>query len=187
MHTAPNDLDFIMVVMTDRWVGGGTSSSKSSGPQDIFSMADMFIADHIDGRSTSSGKATPPVSMIQRQKISYHCQFGDSGEGDGQFTEPSGVAVSMITGDILVADANNHRVQVSLGIFMYHFVQGYRGLMKLGSRKLQITTGSSKFLTKEIISAVSALEIFLSMRYINLHFTYLLVLNFTHDSPAIHF
>jgi len=73
-------------------------------------MADMFIAD-IEGRSTS-GKATPPVSMVHRQKISYHCQFGDSGEGDGQFTEPSGVAVNMNTGDILVADANNHRVQV---------------------------------------------------------------------------
>jgi len=70
----------------------------------------MFIAD-IEGRS-SSGKATPPVSMVHRQKISYHCQFGDSGDGDGQFTEPSGVAVNMVTGDILVADANNHRVQV---------------------------------------------------------------------------
>jgi len=95
----------------DRWIGAGSGASAKVAP-DIFSMADMFIAD-IDGRS-SSGKATPPVSMVHRQKISYHCQFGDSGEGDGQFTEPSGVAVNMITGDILVADANNHRVQVKL-------------------------------------------------------------------------
>jgi len=94
----------------DRWLGGGSASSSKAAP-DIFSMADMFIAD-IEGRSTS-GKATPPVSMVHRQKISYHCQFGDSGEGDGQFTEPSGVAVNMINGDILVADANNHRVQVN--------------------------------------------------------------------------
>jgi len=82
-------------------------------------MADMFIAD-IEGRSTS-GKATPPVSMVHRQKISYHCQFGDSGEGDGQFTEPSGVAVNMMSGDILVADANNHRVQVNQLVFITQF------------------------------------------------------------------
>jgi len=86
-------------------------------------MADMFIAD-IEGRS-SSGKATPPMSLVHRQKISYHCQFGDSGEGDGQFTEPSGVAVNMMTGDILVADANNHRVQVRTAAIqhgMYIFI-----------------------------------------------------------------
>ena len=95
----------------DHWVGsGGGASSKAT--LDIFSMADMFIAD-VEGRN-GSGKATPPASMVHRQKISYHCQFGDSGEGDGQFTEPSGVAVNMLTGDILVADANNHRVQVIL-------------------------------------------------------------------------
>jgi len=93
----------------DRWNAGSSGASSKAAP-DIFSMADMFIAD-IEGRS-SSGKATPPMSMVHRQKVSYHCQFGDSGEGDGQFTEPSGVAVNMITGDILVADANNHRVQV---------------------------------------------------------------------------
>jgi len=93
----------------DRWNAGNSGASSKAAP-DIFSMADMFIAD-IEGRS-SSGKVTPPMSMVHRQKVSYHCQFGDSGEGDGQFTEPSGVAVNMITGDILVADANNHRVQV---------------------------------------------------------------------------
>jgi len=94
----------------DRWNAGGGGGGASTS-KDIFSMADMFIAD-VDGRSGGSGKATPPMSMVHRQKVSYHCQFGDSGEGDGQFTEPSGVAVNMITGDILVADANNHRVQV---------------------------------------------------------------------------
>ena len=108
--------------VADRWIGGGSGASSKAAP-DIFSMADMFIAD-IEGRSTS-GKATPPVSMIHRQKISYHCQFGDSGEGDGQFTEPSGVAVNMITGDILVADANNHRVQVNF--VANHTPCGFRG------------------------------------------------------------
>lgn len=100
----------------DRWITGGGGASLKAAP-DIFSMADMFIAD--DGRSCS-GKATPPVSVVHRQKISYHCQFGDSGEGDGQFTEPSGVAVNMINGDILVADANNHRVQVNAASCVYH-------------------------------------------------------------------
>lgn len=43
---------------------------------------------------------------------------------EGQFTEPSGVAVNA-QGDIVVADTNNHRIQVRKGTT----VEGYRGLI----------------------------------------------------------
>ena len=39
-------------------------------------------------------------------------QFGEFGVLEGQFTEPSGVAVNA-QNDIIVADTNNHRIQVS--------------------------------------------------------------------------
>ena len=38
----------------------------------------------------------------------YHCKFGEFGVLEGQFTEPSGVAVNA-QNDIVVADTNNHR------------------------------------------------------------------------------
>jgi hypothetical protein len=55
----------------------------------------------------------PPKSQIKRQKMIYHCKFGEFGVLEGQFTEPSGVAVNA-QNDIIVADTNNHRIQVSL-------------------------------------------------------------------------
>ena len=53
----------------------------------------------------------PPRSQIKRQKMIYHCRFGEFGVMEGQFTEPSGVAVNA-QNDIIVADTNNHRIQV---------------------------------------------------------------------------
>ena len=41
----------------------------------------------------------------------YKAQFGSAGSGDGQFNDPQGVAVSLSTGDVYVADAGNHRVE----------------------------------------------------------------------------
>ena len=38
----------------------------------------------------------------------YHCKFGEFGILEGQFTEPSGVAVTE-DNEIIVADTNNHR------------------------------------------------------------------------------
>lgn len=41
----------------------------------------------------------------------YHCKFGEIGTMEGQFAEPSGVAVNA-QNDIIVADTNNHRIQI---------------------------------------------------------------------------
>ncbi|EPB69593.1 NHL repeat protein [Ancylostoma ceylanicum] len=61
-------------------------------------------------------------SQISRQKMIYHCKFGEFGVMEGQFTEPSGVAVNA-QGDIVVADTNNHRIQVfdKEGRFKFQF------------------------------------------------------------------
>ena len=63
--------------------------------------------------STVAKLCTLSRSQIKRQKMIYHCKFGEFGVMEGQFTEPSGVAVNA-QGDIVVADTNNHRIQVSL-------------------------------------------------------------------------
>lgn len=58
--------------------------------------------------STTVNGGFPPKSQIKRQKMVYHCKFGEFGVLEGQFTEPSGVAVNA-QNDIVVADTNNHR------------------------------------------------------------------------------
>ena len=61
-------------------------------------------------------------SSLKRQKMIYHQKFGEFGVLEGQFTEPSGVAVNA-QGDIIVADTNNHRIQIfdSNGRFRFQF------------------------------------------------------------------
>ena len=53
----------------------------------------------------------PAAPNLKRQKMIYHMKFGDYGTDEGHFTEPSGVAVGSL-GQIIVADTNNHRMQV---------------------------------------------------------------------------
>nr|CAG4647700.1 EOG090X01W2 [Moina brachiata]SVE92868.1 EOG090X01W2 [Moina brachiata] len=70
----------------------------------------------------SSSSLYPPRSQIKRQKMIYHCKFGEFGVMEGQFTEPSGVAVNA-QNDIIVADTNNHRIQIfdKEGRFKFQF------------------------------------------------------------------
>lgn len=50
-------------------------------------------------------------SCIKREKMIYYSKIGEFGTAEGQFAEPSGVAVNS-RNEILVADTNNHRIQV---------------------------------------------------------------------------
>ena len=113
-----------------KWNQNGGSGS----PPDIFAMADMFtLGPSADGSSTQSNSSNRP-SQVPRQKMVYHCKFGEFGSQVGQFTEPSGVAVNS-DGDILVADTNNHRIQVHIQVelfdlmfysFLTAFILSYR-------------------------------------------------------------
>lgn len=117
----------------DKWSAVGnmngnclTSGSNSSPDSTMFNawtnavpvdgMTDLSLTDPIDLMTESplSSSVTPvmPIkSQVQRQKMIYHCKFGEFGIMEGQFTEPSGVAVNA-QNDIIVADTNNHRIQI---------------------------------------------------------------------------
>ena len=79
------------------------------------------IVDLVDGLSNIDGYSSLPHhlmlpsrsngSTLKRHKMIYHQKFGEFGVLEGQFTEPSGVAVNA-QGDIIVADTNNHRIQI---------------------------------------------------------------------------
>jgi len=78
----------------------------------------------LDGLSQA---VVPVLSLpsIKRQKMGYHCKFGEFGSRPGQFVEPSGIATNAMN-DIIIADTNNHRLEVfdGSGIFKYEIVGG---------------------------------------------------------------
>ena len=49
--------------------------------------------------------------------MEYVTKFGEYGGDPGEFLEPSGLAVST-RGEILVADPNNHRIQVVVEVLL---------------------------------------------------------------------
>ena len=53
------------------------------------------------------------LPTIRRQKMEYHCKFGDFGaqEACGRITKPLGISVNA-ENEIVIADNNNHRIQV---------------------------------------------------------------------------
>ncbi len=96
------------------------AASSSSTAGDVFaSAADPVL--EVTQRMFNAN-IYPPKSQIKRQKMIYHCKFGEFGVSEGQFTEPSGVAVNA-QNDIIVADTNNHRIQIfdKEGRFKFQF------------------------------------------------------------------
>jgi len=126
----------------EKWSNGGdslfnlTPSSQEQSFKERLSQLSQPPADMVDLTSkfmTSTamspsplrdvgGPLYPPKSQIKRQKMIYHCKFGEFGILEGQFTEPSGVAVNA-QNDIIVADTNNHRIQIfdKEGRFKFQF------------------------------------------------------------------
>ncbi|CAG0915853.1 unnamed protein product [Notodromas monacha] len=108
----------------EKWSNGGSNTdtlfpafSDSSSPltQTPDPVLDL-------GTKLITAPMYPPKSHMKRQKMIYHCKFGEFGVMEGQFTEPSGVAVNKQS-DIIVADTNNHRIQIfdKEGRFKFQF------------------------------------------------------------------
>ena len=111
----------------------GLGSQQSSSNDSMMDLSSKFMSQTClssppmpPGTPISSGSVNsslyPLKSQIKRQKMIYHCKFGEFGILEGQFTEPSGVAVNA-QNDIIVADTNNHRIQIfdKEGRFKFQF------------------------------------------------------------------
>lgn len=93
----------------------------------------------------------PPKSQLKRQKMIYHCKFGEFGVMEGQFTEPSGVAVNA-QNDIIVADTNNHRIQIfdKEGRFKFQFGEcGKRDGQLLYPNRVAVVKASGDIIVTE--------------------------------------
>lgn len=109
----------------EKWSSGGSDifqngSSDYMSSLSLGSQGDPIL--DLSSKFLSSTSIFPPKSQIKRQKMIYHCKFGEFGVLEGQFTEPSGVAVNA-QNDIIVADTNNHRIQIfdKEGRFKFQF------------------------------------------------------------------
>ena len=85
-------------------------------PPDFSDIDDFGLDDILNNRAmlaaaNAVGGTYPPRSNIRRSKMIYYLKFGEAGQEPGKFSEPSGVAVTE-AGDLVVADTNNHRIQV---------------------------------------------------------------------------
>ncbi|KAL1110557.1 hypothetical protein AAG570_008085 [Ranatra chinensis] len=121
--TSVTELSISGINPYDKWSNGGTEIFQN-GVSDHYGIG---LNNHSDsvleiGPKLLSTSVFPPKSQIKRQKMIYHCKFGEFGVLEGQFTEPSGVAVNA-QNDIIVADTNNHRIQIfdKEGRFKFQF------------------------------------------------------------------
>ena len=123
--TTIGDLNLNGINPYEKWSnGGGTDGIFQNGISDPYALSNGTHSDPMIDLTAKLMSSTifPPKSQIKRQKMIYHCKFGEFGVMEGQFTEPSGVAVNA-QNDIIVADTNNHRIQIfdKEGRFKFQF------------------------------------------------------------------
>ncbi|XP_060082373.1 B-box type zinc finger protein ncl-1-like [Ylistrum balloti] len=116
---------------------------------DVFSTSSDPLFDLTSKMNLTS--LYPPKSQIKRQKMIYHCKFGEFGVMEGQFTEPSGVSVNA-QNDIIVADTNNHRIQIfdKEGRFKFQFGEcGKRDGQLLYPNRVAVVQSSGDIIVTE--------------------------------------
>nr|CAG4640663.1 EOG090X01W2 [Eulimnadia texana] len=102
-------LNDLAVQPYDKW--STTTSSTFEAFPNVAGGDSSGLLDLSKLMTSSAAPMYPIRSQIKRHKMIYHCKFGEFGVMEGQFTEPSGVAVNA-QGEIIVADTNNHRIQI---------------------------------------------------------------------------
>lgn len=105
----------------------------------------------LSAKLINSASLLPIKSQCKRQKMIYHCKFGEFGVMEGQFTEPSGVAVNA-QNDIIVADTNNHRIQIfdNEGRFKFQFGEcGKRDGQLLYPNRVAVVKSSGDIIVTE--------------------------------------
>lgn len=90
---------------------GGVSASTSP----LMSTPDDIIADPLNSIVPPAGanqtNVLPRTNKVSPMQI--RCKFGQLGPSKGQFNSPHGFCLGLEE-DIIVADTNNHRVQVCM-------------------------------------------------------------------------
>uniref|UniRef100_A0A1B6CC71 Brain tumor protein n=1 Tax=Clastoptera arizonana TaxID=38151 RepID=A0A1B6CC71_9HEMI len=150
--TTITDLSLNGINPYEKWSSGGSDIFQNGG-SDHYSLSLGSQGDSVLDLSTKllTSSIFPPKSQIKRQKMIYHCKFGEFGVLEGQFTEPSGVAVNA-QNDIIVADTNNHRIQIfdKEGRFKFQFGEcGKRDSQLLYPNRVAVVKTSGDIIVTE--------------------------------------
>ncbi|XP_050417219.1 brain tumor protein [Patella vulgata] len=105
----------------------------------------------------------PPIRRgDQMSSMQIRCKFGQLGPGKGQFNSPHGFCLG-IEEDIIVADTNNHRIQVfdKTGDFKYQFgIPGREEGQLWYPRKIAVMRSSGKYVVCDRGNERSRMQIF---------------------------
>ncbi|XP_046747645.1 brain tumor protein-like [Diprion similis] len=149
-------------------LSSSTSPILSRGPDDLIgdSMHNIPVAvggtvGNVSG--TGSGNyAHPRSSNPKLTPMQIRCKFGQLGPSKGQFNSPHGFCLGTDE-DIIVADTNNHRIQVfeKIGTFKFQFgIPGKEEGQLWYPRKVAVMRNSGKFVVCDRGNERSRMQIF---------------------------
>jgi len=134
------------------------SVNGGSGMPGAISVGPLGSPDALDaGSRYRSSRNSNKISAMQ-----IRCKFGQLGPGKGQFNSPHGFCLGMDE-DIVVADTNNHRIQVfeKTGDFKYQFgIPGREEGQLWYPRKVAVIRTSGKYVVCDRGSERSRMQLF---------------------------
>jgi len=135
---------------------GGLSISPVPG--NILTQPILRSGINMSGLMTQPGSAQPR----SLNSMQIRCKFGQLGPGKGQFNSPHGFCLGLEE-EIIVADTNNHRIQVfeKNGTYRYQFgIPGKEEGQLWYPRKVAVMKNSGKFVVCDRGNERSRMQIF---------------------------
>lgn len=137
---------------------GLVSQSVSPVPGSLHTQPILRSGINMAGLLTQPGSAQPR----SLNSMQIRCKFGQLGPGKGQFNSPHGFCLGLEE-EIIVADTNNHRIQVfeKNGTFRYQFgIPGKEEGQLWYPRKVAVMKSSGKFVVCDRGNERSRMQIF---------------------------
>ncbi|KAK5644293.1 hypothetical protein RI129_008138 [Pyrocoelia pectoralis] len=139
---------------------GGVSASTSP----LISTPDDIIADPLNSivnqAAPNTGTALSRTNKVSPMQI--RCKFGQLGPSKGQFNSPHGFCLGLEE-DIIVADTNNHRIQVfeKTGTYKFQFgIPGKEEGQLWYPRKVAVMRATGKYVVCDRGNERSRMQIF---------------------------
>ncbi|XP_030759942.1 LOW QUALITY PROTEIN: brain tumor protein-like [Sitophilus oryzae] len=141
---------------------GGVSNSTSpllSTPEDIIPQ-DSTLPNILPPASTNANPVPNRTNKVSPMQI--RCKFGQLGPSKGQFNSPHGFCLGLEE-DIIVADTNNHRIQIfeKTGSFKFQFgIPGKDEGQLWYPRKVAVMRSTGKYVVCDRGNERSRMQIF---------------------------
>lgn len=133
--------------------GNAASANLANGSSSANSANQAF---------NGNGNLNPPVRNGKMSHMQVRCKFGQLGPAKGQFNSPHGFCLG-VDEEIVIADTNNHRIQVfeKSGEFKYQFgIPGREEGQLWYPRKVTVMRSSGKFVVCDRGNERSRMQIF---------------------------